>query len=321
MLLRSICDIPLAYGVSLLNPLPLSYSASRSHTFSALLHGTAVFFHPVLFSAQELADAIVAWQATSACIVPTVVRNLLQLFNERTLPTLQNLQALYSVGAPVLPEEKLQAKRALCTNFVEDYGSSLVGRISSLYGADLEARPESVGQVMPLVTLQIVDANDNVLPPRKTGIIRVRSPGMARAIYGGSSRPSGDKLYRGWAYTGDIGELDEQGFVRLLGRTSDLIIRSGVNVNPSEIEVAIARHEEVQEVVVVGFTKLPEGQEIAAFVVGSSNLTESALVAHCRVHLTPDKRPRKFVFMKELPRNPNGKISRAELRRQLETIQ
>jgi acyl-CoA synthetase (AMP-forming)/AMP-acid ligase II len=174
---------------------------------------------------------------------------------------------------------------------------------------------------MPLVTLQIVDANDNVLPPGKTGIIRVRSPGMAHAIYGGSSRPSGDKLYHGWAYTGDIGELDEHGFVRLLGRTSDLIIRSSVNVNPSEIESVIARHEEVREVAVVGFTKLPEGQEIAAFVVSSSNLTESILIAHCRANLSPDKRPRKFVFVKDLPRNANGKISRAELRLRLEKVE
>ena len=74
----------------------------------------------------------------------------------------------------------------------------------------------------------------------------------------------------------------------------------------------------MRDVVVLGFTKLPEGQEIAAFVVGSDELTEAALVAHCRVHLGPDKRPRKFVFVKELPRNANGKISRAELRQQLE---
>ena len=65
--------------------------------------------------------------------------------------------------------------------------------------------------------------------------------------------------------------------------------------------------------------KLPEGQEIAAFVVGTDDVTEAALVAHCRAHLGPDKRPRRFLFVKELPRNANGKISRAELRKQLES--
>jgi acyl-CoA synthetase (AMP-forming)/AMP-acid ligase II len=142
---------------------------------------------------------------------------------------------------------------------------------------------------------------------------------MARSIYGTNTRASGDKLKEGWAYPGDIGSLDQGGFLRLLGRSSDLIIRGGVNVYPSEVEAAIAEQEGVREVAVVGFSKLPEGEEIAAIIVPSSNLTEAALVAHCRARLSPDKRPRKFVFVTELPRNANGKISRATLRQQLES--
>ena len=255
------------------------------------------------------------------CAVPTVMRNLLQLVGARSSPVFAELNALYSLGAPMLPEEKLQAKRLLCDNFVEDYGSSLAGRISSLYGADLEVRPDSVGRIMPFVTVQIVDGNDKILPLGEAGAVRVRSPGMAQAIVGKETRTSGDRLNGGWAYPGDVGALDEKGFICLLGRASDLIIRSGVNVHPSEVESVIAGLKGVKEVAVVGFAKLPEGQEIAAFVVGSGNVTEADLIAHCRGCLTPDKRPRKFVFVKDLPRNANGKISRAELRRQLETIQ
>ena len=125
-------------------------------------------------------------------------------------------------------------------------------------------------------------------------------------------------LKAGWAYPGDIGTLDEKHFLRLVGRSSDVIIRGGANVHPAEVEAVIGEHEGVQDVAVVGFTKFPEGQEIAAFVIGNNNLTEAALVAHCRVRLSSDKRPRKFLFVKELPRNANGKISRAELRKQLE---
>ena len=318
MLLRSICDIPLLYGESLLNPLPLSFSGSRSHTFSALLNGSAVFFHPVLFSAEAFAEAILSWKVTSVCAVPTIIRNLIELFRGRSPPAFDQLHALYSIGAPMLPEEKRQTRTVLCKNFVEDYGSSLSGRISSLYGSDLDARADTVGRVMPFVALQIVDADDAVLPFGETGIIRVRTPGMARAIYGDTTRASGDILKKGWAYPGDIGMI-EKGFLRLSGRTSELIIRGGVNVHPSEVESVIAEHEGVRDVAVVGYPKLPEGQEIAAFVVPSDNLTEAVLIAHCRARLSPDKRPRKFVFIKELPLNDNGKISRAELRRQLET--
>jgi long-chain acyl-CoA synthetase len=163
-----------------------------------------------------------------------------------------------------------------------------------------------------------VDADDKVLSPGEAGVIRVRSPGMAQSIYRGIARGSGDKFKDGWAYPGDIGAVDQDGFLRLLGRTSDLIIRGGANVHPSEVEVVIADHEGVQDVAVVGFTKLPEGEEIAAFVVSYGNLTEAALDAHCRTRLAPDKRPRKFVFVSALPRNVNGKILRSELRKQLE---
>ena len=112
-----------------------------------------------------------------------------------------------------------------------------------------------------------VDGEDRVLPTGETGNIRLRAPGMAKSMYGGTTRTTGDTLKEGWAYPGDIGVLDGKGFLQLMGRSSDLIIRGGANVHPSEVEAAIAELPGVREVTVVGFTKLPEGQEIAAFIV------------------------------------------------------
>jgi acyl-CoA synthetase (AMP-forming)/AMP-acid ligase II len=216
--------------------------------------------------------------------------------------------------------EKIRAKTSLSANFVQVYGASICGRISALSGADLEAHPDSLGRVLPHVLLQIVDDGDKVLEPGEAGAIRIRSPGMASSIYGEGTAGSGDSFRGGWAYPGDIGSFDEDGFLHLLGRSSDLIIRGGANVHPAEVELVIAECDGVEEVAVVGFPKLPEGEEIAAFVVSSSNLTEAALDAHCRTRLAPDKRPRKFVFVPDLPRNANGKILRIELRKQLEQV-
>jgi long-chain acyl-CoA synthetase len=316
MLLRSMFDAEQIEG-PLLNPLPLSFSASRTHVFSALLQGASVNFYPLLFSTQQLADSILAGEVKSLCAVPTIIRNLFELFGEPSTPALATLGAIYCFGAPMSAEEKLRAKRFLCDHFVQVYGASICGRISTLSGADLEARPDSVGRVLPHITLQLVDADDNPVPSGEAGMIRLRSPGMAQCIYGGGEPGSGDSFKAGWAYPGDIGALDDGGILHLLGRGSDLIIRGGVNVHPSEVETAIAELAGVREVAVVGFTKLPEGQEIAAFVVGD-DVTEAALVAHCRVRLNPDKRPRRFLLVKDLPRNVNGKINRAELRQQLE---
>lgn len=319
VLLQAIFDLSQRFGTSLLNPLPLWFAGSRNHTFGALLKGSAVCFHPMLFSAQELTEAILASKSTSVCAVPTIIRSMLEISGERSSPLFEGLDALYCFGAPMLPEEKLKAKEVLCSNFSEGYGSNICGRISALGGSDLEARPDTVGRVMPFVVLQIVDDNDRVLPFGETGTIRLRSPGVARAIYGGRARASGDKLKDGWAYPGDIGALDGEGFLRLLGRTSDLIIRGGVNVHPAEVEAVLAEHPGVKEVSVVGFAQSREGEEIAAFVVAAADLTEAALVAHCRARLSPDKRPRRFVFVTELPRTANGNVSRAKLRQHLET--
>jgi acyl-CoA synthetase (AMP-forming)/AMP-acid ligase II len=317
MLLRSILDAERLDG-PLLNPLPLSFSASRTHVFSALLQGSGVYFYPLLFSAQQLADTLLAGEATSLCAVPTIIRNLFEIYGESSTPVFSKLEALYCFGAPMAPAEKIRAKTSLCANFVQVYGATICGRISALSGSDLDARADTLGRVLPHVLLQTVNDEDQILPPGEAGAIRLRSPGMARSIYGAVGSGSGDSFKGGWAYPGDIGAIDADGFLHLLGRTSDLIIRGGANVHPSEVEVVLGECEGVQDVAVVGFTKLPEGEEIAAFVVGADDLTEAALVAHCRVHLGTDKRPRKFVFVKDLPRNANGKISRAELRRQLE---
>ena len=317
MLLRSTFDAERLDG-PLLNPLPLSFSASRTHVFSALLQGSGVHLYPLLFSAQQLADTLIAGEAKSLCAVPTIIRNLFELFGERSTPVFSELEVLYCFGAPMAPGEKIRAKTSLCANFVQVYGATICGRISALSGSDLDARPDTLGRVLPHVVMQMVNDDDEVLPPGEAGAIRVRSPGMARSVYGASTTGSGDTFKGGWAYPGDIGAFDNEGFLHLLGRTSDLIIRGGANVHPSEVELALSDCEGVQEVAVTGFTKLPEGEEIAAFVVSAGNLTEATLEAHCRTRLPPDKRPRKFIFVSDLPRNANGKVLRSELRKQLE---
>ena len=318
MLLRSVFDASERLTGTMLDPLPLSFSASRTHAFAALLQGWPVNFYPVLFSAQQLADSILAGEAKSLCAVPTVIRNLFELIGERDSPAFPGLEAVFCFGAPMSAAEKIRAKRTLCENFVQVYGATTCGRISALSGADLEKHPDSLGRVLPHVVMQMVDDADRPLPAGEPGVIRLRSPGMAQRVYGVTGQGAGDGFKDGWAYPGDIGAFDTEGFLHLLGRTSDLIIRGGANVHPSEVERVIEECEGVREVAVVGFTKLPEGEEIAAFVVSSRDLSEAALDAHCRTRLAPDKRPRKYVFVPALPRNANGKVLRTELRKQLE---
>lgn len=303
-------------GGLLMNSTPLAASGSRNQTFSHLIAGETVFFHPPLFSAEELTEALIANKATSIYTVPTIIRDLLKLHGSRSTPAFPDLKLLYCGGAPMLPEEKRLAKKTLSAHFMETYISSISGRITTLSGDDIEKRPDSVGRVVSYVILQIVDADDRPVKTGEHGSIRVRSPAMALGVYGGSTRASGDRIKDGWVYPGEIGSLDAEGYLTIHGRESDVIIRNGINIHPAEIEVAIAEFPGVTEVAVTGFSSPREGDSIAAFIVGG--VSEADIAAHCLVRLSADKRPGKLVFVSELPRNANGKVVRKQLREQLE---
>jgi acyl-CoA synthetase (AMP-forming)/AMP-acid ligase II len=283
-----------------------------------LFDGGTVFFRPPLFSSDEFADALLSTRATNVCAVPTMLRELLIEHQRRAAPLFPDLRILVCFGAPLAAEEKLLARRVLSQRFIEMYNSSVSGRVSSLFGGDMDARPETVGRVHPHVALQIVDDNDKPLPNGTPGTIRVRSCTMARATFGKTPRTSGDRLKDGWAYPGDIGSVDRDGFLTLHGRESDVIVRAGVNVHPSEVEAALSGIAGVREAAVVGFASTREGEEIAAFVVTDGTLSEEMLDAQLRTRLAADRRPRKFILVEQLPRNANGKVVRAELRAKLE---
>src|SRR5262249_1283330 len=162
-------------------------------------------------------EAVHSRGATSLAVVPTILRALLEAPTRSGTCLFPGLDSLYCFGAPILPDEKRRARATLSRHFVEGYSSSLAGRMTVLYGADIEGRAARVGRVLPHVTLEIVDEEDRPLPIGESGAIRVRSPGVARTIYG-SARDAGDQLKNGWAYPGDIGALDGEGFLQLMGR-------------------------------------------------------------------------------------------------------
>lgn len=298
--------------------LPISSSSARNHALGHLLSGGTVEFLPPLTDSEELAEAVLRSRASFVHCVPTIIRGLLDRFGDRSQPLFPDVETLYCGTSAISAQEKLRALACLSPNYLEVYSSSSTGTISLLAGDDVRARPETVGRVVPHVRLQIVGDDDTPLPAGEVGHIRVRSPGMALGLRGVGVRGGGDRFTDGWAYPGDLGRRDEQGFLEIAGRASDLIIRGGVNVHPAEVEAAILGCANVRDVAVVGFSSGREGEEIAAFVVGSADLRESDIVACCRRGLSPDKRPRIIRLVDTLPRNAAGKTLRAQLRAELE---
>lgn len=304
-------------GGRFLNAYPLSFSASRHHALRQLLVGATVLFHPPTFGALELVERVRRENVTFLFAVPATVSAMLDAVGEGDGPVMPTLETLYCGGSGMSAQDKIRAWRRLTPGFLHCFSASLSGTVSILAGEDVPARPDTEGRVLPSVSVEVVDDADRPVPTGDVGMLRVRSVGMASHLYRGRDRVAGDRIRDDWAYTGDLARLSADGFLTVVGRTSDLIIRGGANVHPGEVEAAISRRSGVRDVAVVGYPDPTLGEEIAAFVVTDGSVGEPDLAAHCRIELQPDKRPRRFILVDALPRNANGKVLRTELRTRL----
>jgi acyl-CoA synthetase (AMP-forming)/AMP-acid ligase II len=297
---------------SYLNPLPVNYSASRNHTLGRLLDGGTIHFVSLLSTAEELREQIISRGITYTVMVPPHVSGLLKLSEGLDRPMFPGLKTLHCGGASLPAQDKVRAYRELTPGFRSSYSSTIAGPTAALYGEDIVRRADTVGRPLPLVNLEIVSEAGERRPTGKTGLIRVRSPAMASAVVDRGGAVS-DRIVDGWAYPGDLGVLDEDGYLRITGRASDMILRGGANVFPEEVEAALADHPAIAELAVVGVAQENVGEEIAAFVVANSPVTADVLTAFARSRLSPDKRPRFYHFVDSLPRNSAGKVVRREL--------
>lgn len=297
---------------------PLAFSATRKHVLSRLLDGGTVTFIPLMASPSEFADHVINTGADTILTVPTMIRGLLSLSAPGTL-LFPDVRWLMSCGAPMTPWEKLDSRSRLSDGFIQNYGSTMAGMITLLETADIDQHADSVGRPLPHVLVEIVDSDGKQLPTGESGDIRVRTPGAAEElpVKGNAPERQSDMIKDGWIYPGDIGFLDKEGFLTIVGRTGDTILRGGVNIYPAEVEEVLAQHPAIQEAAVVGWPDPLLGEEIAAFVVLRENSAPREIIAWCRQHLHPDKQPRDVFIIKAMPRNANGKLLRRDLVAQL----
>ncbi|WP_137930711.1 class I adenylate-forming enzyme family protein [Mesorhizobium comanense] len=297
-----------------LTPMALSYSAMRHQVFGYLLYGGVVRFFPPLFTPSELIEALLSFQASGTALAPSVIARMVKEVGERATHLLPHLSVLYSVGGPARGEDKIAAYRYISPGYRISYSSSLTGIISSLSGLDILAKPESAGRPVAGVQIEILDADGRVLPQGERGLIKARTPTMASAVLMPGNRLFVDPQVMGpdWGIPGDIGFLDADGFVTIVDREADMIVRGGVSVAPQELEKLIRAHPKVQDVAVAGFADETMGQEIAAFIVSREGTAEE-LQAFMRANIAPDRRPREIRLVASLPYSDNGKLLRRQL--------
>jgi acyl-CoA synthetase (AMP-forming)/AMP-acid ligase II len=228
---------------------------------------------------------------------------------------------LCSVGsAPLAPYviERLQAKMpdALVSN---NYGMTEAGSAYCIMPqGEAVKRPGSVGQIAPPAIARIVDEHDEPVPPGVVGEVRLQLPGHQREYYN-DPEATAETWRDGWVVTGDLGKLDTDGYLYIVGRSKDVIIRGGNNVHATDVEHVLVQNDAIAEVAVVGAPHSVLGEDVVAFVVLHAGEPEDAdaLRDFALQQLADYKVPRRYVFVDALPRNATGKVVKAELKARL----
>jgi long-chain acyl-CoA synthetase len=272
------------------------------------------------WEAGEALRLIEQHRCTSMSGVPVMSREIINHPDFATRDT-SSLLALSGGGAQVPPDLVLKIEEKITTaRPTTGYGmTETCGIITSLGGDFFVDRPSSAGPAMPNFAVKCVDDDGNEVPLGEPGELWVKGSSV---IKGYINRPdaAAQTITDGWLHTGDVARLDEDGFIYIVDRKKDLVIRGGENVSCTEVEACVYRAPGVAECCVFSVPDVRLGEEIAVAVVmkAGESLTAEALIAHCTDHMSKHKVPRYVRFFTDpLPRNASGKFLRRELREQL----
>jgi long-chain acyl-CoA synthetase len=294
--------------------LPLSHSYGILITLAGLHNpepGMAVLLR--WFDPAAYLSLIAEHRIELAAVVPAMLALLLAHPLEEH--DLSSLQFVGSGGAPLPPEIEAEfCRRVPSATIRQGYGLTETAALISTSPPD-RIKPGSVGQPVPGCTVEILDDEGRPLPPGQPGEVCCRSPGVMQG-YWSSPDATAEALRGGWLHTGDIGYLDEDGYLFIVDRKKDLIIRGGFNVYPRDVEDALVGHPLVELAAVVGRPDPRHGEEVVAFVSlrDGATLTPDELIAWSRERIGGYKYPREVHVVDSVPLTPVGKIDRKALR-------
>ena len=309
-------EFPLLRDDVFLMALPLAYGAARTFSLSVLCLGATMVQISPIFEPSELVRIVNDRAVTATFLPPNVTRALLALGRDGENRLMPNLRLYISGTAGLRPDERAMLRERVARHTVNFYASAASGPATIHRDADDSLVPASVGLPVLGIDLEVVERDGSRVEHGATGWVRMRGPSIAQRFAGDD--PASDEGVRdGWYYPGDLGMIDENGYLHLRGRTADLINHGGVTIAAAEIEQVLMSHPAVREAAVVGVASPELGEEVVAYVVLSAAADPRELVLHCRRHLAPFKVPKRAIVLDQFPRNPNGKVIKAELRQSI----
>jgi acyl-CoA synthetase (AMP-forming)/AMP-acid ligase II len=273
------------------------------------------------FDPAAVLRTIASDRITITHMAPTMIQTLLETPGIETADVRSLRMVVYAAAPMPLPVLR-RAIGIFGPIFQQQYGqtegpgTTLLAHQHVVDGTERERRLlTTVGQASPTVEVRVVDDAGNALPLGRIGEILIRSAGSMRG-YWNNTIATIETLRDGFVHTGDVGWMDEEGFLTLTDRKKDMIISGGENIFSREVEEALVLHPAVAEAAVIGVPDAKWGEAVKAVIVPrhGAQVEAEALIAHCRTLIAGYKRPRHVVFVDELPRVPSGKVNKVQLR-------
>lgn len=308
--LSAVLNSGLHGGDAWLHMMPLFHISGFSILARAVLYGSEVRLFEK-FDAAAAAEEITNGRVSGMSVVAVTLERMLTVFENEQLAVHPKFRTLLAGGGPV-PVSYLTRAEQCGLPVLQTYGmTETSSQTATLSADDALRKPGSAGKPLFFTDIQI----DGAAEPFDKGEILIKGPHVTKGYIGKHTKT--EALQDGWLHSGDIGYFDDEGFLFVADRRSDLIISGGENIYPAEIEAVLSEHPLVVEAGVCGMPSDEWGAVPAAFIATRSPIDADSLMEFCHTRLASYKVPKSFHFVRELPRNASNKLLRKELRKML----
>jgi fatty-acyl-CoA synthase len=295
---------------------PMFHSSTLGRIITYIFTGST-FITSKRFDPSWALRAIEKEKVTSITQAPTMYVAMMNLKSAGSYDT-SSVRRVVTGAAPMRVRTK-KALKELFPNagFFDLYGLTEASPgVTILEPDNFFSKIESVGRPMASVEVKVVNNQGVELPKGKVGEIICRGPNIMKGYYNDPLGTS-EALKDGWLYTGDLGRMDDDGFLYLMDRKKDLIISGGENIYPAEIERVLLEHSRILDAAVIGVPDPYWGERVKAFVVLKPReiLSKEEIIRYCEDHLASYKKPREVEFIERLPRNAANKVMKEELKK------